>query len=246
VPVRIPSVSVPSLSSNEDRGSAEHVPSQDLTSVSTDLALNCTTCLANFECKEVKRGHMRAEWQSVFLSHPLSPCNANSVYNLKRRIASLPPNSLDIFETQVRSDSESKSEKWKAPKAQNQVLVSEELESQAPEEFAALSPLSDNEDGFEAATCLFRSTGSSEMQDNLTHMAQAYSFTIPFADRLINTESFLHYLHTLVSVFFINASSVTRKEARNRECRIICEGKGIASLILRMRRVNFGNFMTLT
>jgi pre-60S factor REI1 len=80
--------------------------------------------------------------------------------------------------------------------------VSEELESQAPEEFAALSPLSDNEDGFEAATCLFRNTGSSEMQDNLTHMAQAYSCTIPFADRLINTESFLHYLHTLVSVFY--------------------------------------------
>jgi pre-60S factor REI1 len=128
----------------------------------------------------------------------------NSVYNLKRRIASLPPISLEIFETRVRTpDSGSEDERWpRHPKAQSHVLRSNELEDEAPEDLVSLSPLSsDDEDDSYEAHCLFCDVESTSMQANLTHMSEAHSFLIPSADRLMDTSSLLQYLHTLVSIF---------------------------------------------
>ncbi|PMD58012.1 uncharacterized protein K444DRAFT_20393 [Hyaloscypha bicolor E] len=110
----------------------------------SEQELNCTTCLAHFETKEMKRDHMRAAWH---------------VYNLKRKIASLPPISLKIFETQVRtSESGSEDEKWgTSSKAPKHVLRSDQLESEAPEALASVSLLSSNdEEGFDGTQCLFR------------------------------------------------------------------------------------------
>lgn len=127
-----------------------------------------------------------------------------SVYNLKRRIASLPPISLETFETQVRTpDFGSEDERWgRHPKAQNHVLKSMELEDEAPEDLVSLRPLSsDGEDGSFEERCLFCDLESTSMQANLTHMSEAHSFLIPSADRLMDASSLLQYLHTLVSIF---------------------------------------------
>ncbi|PMD22559.1 hypothetical protein NA56DRAFT_90700 [Hyaloscypha hepaticicola] len=154
-----------------------------------ELELSCTTCLAHFDSKQEKRVHMKEDWH---------------VYNLKRRITSLPPISLEIFETRVRTpDSGSEDERWgRHPKAQSYVLKSNELEDEAPEDLVSLSPVSsDDEDGSFEARCLFCDLESTSMQANLTHMSEAHSFLIPSADRLMDASSLLQYLHTLVSIF---------------------------------------------
>ncbi|KAE9375948.1 hypothetical protein N431DRAFT_543345 [Stipitochalara longipes BDJ] len=155
----------------------------------SEQELSCTICLAQFESKEVKREHMKAAWH---------------VYNLKRKIASLPPISIKIFETQVlASDSGSEDDRWEThPKTHNHVLKSDELEAQAPEALASVSPLSsDDEEDFDTAQCLFCELNSPSLQDNLTHMSESHSFFIPFPDRLIDVPSLFDYLHTLISVF---------------------------------------------
>jgi pre-60S factor REI1 len=128
----------------------------------------------------------------------------NSVYNLKRKIAALPPISFKVFDTQVlASESGSEDERWEAhAKAKNHVMRSDELESLAPEDFASLSPLSSNEEEyFDPAQCLFCNLDSPSMQDNLKHMSEVHTFIIPSADHLTDVSSLLHYLHILVYVF---------------------------------------------
>ncbi|KAN0112443.1 C2H2 type zinc-finger (2 copies) domain containing protein [Hyaloscypha variabilis] len=156
----------------------------------SEQELSCAVCLAKFETKEIKREHMRAAWH---------------VYNLKRKIASLPPISIKIFETQVQgTDSGSEDEKWQThPKPQNHVLRSDQLESQAPEAFASVSPLSsDDEEDFDPAQCLFCDLESTSMQINLTHMSESHSFSIQSVDRLTDVSTFLSYLHILISDFY--------------------------------------------
>jgi pre-60S factor REI1 len=146
----------------------------------------------------------RVAVSSLLFPSWVSRVDGNSVYNLKRRIALLPPISIKIFETQVRaSESGSEDERWDAhPKAQTHVLRSDELETRAPEEFASLSLVSsDGEEVFDPAQCLFCDLESPSLDENLRHMSDAHSFPIPSADRLTDASSFLQYLHTLISVF---------------------------------------------
>jgi pre-60S factor REI1 len=101
------------------------------------------------------------------------------------------------------SESGSEDEKWDAhPKAQTHVLRSDELETQAPDELASLSPVSsDDEEAFDPGECLFCDLESPSTDENLRHMSDTHSFSIPSKDRLIDTSCFLQYLHILVSMF---------------------------------------------
>ena len=56
-------------------------------------------------------------------------------------------------------------------------------------------------ESFSPLQCLFCTVESASLDSNLTHMAHAHSFFLPYADCLIDTTSLLHYLFAFVSIF---------------------------------------------
>ncbi|KAH8672627.1 C2H2 type zinc-finger-domain-containing protein [Tricladium varicosporioides] len=202
------------VGANTAAGSASAVPSSSSNTGPTEQELSCTTCLTNFKTKEEKRVHMRDDWH---------------VYNLKRRIASLPPISLSVFQSQVvpnyksdDSDSSSTSspfsesctaceQRYTNPKAWHAHLKSRNhIQKSALVASIDVLSLSDSEDvddlqseevAFDPWKCLFCSAQSASLESNLAHMSKAHSFFIPDVEYLIDTESFLGYLFAVISQF---------------------------------------------
>lgn len=208
------------------------------------LEFNCATCVANFETSDEKRTHMRDDWQSVaFQDREEQTDNRYSVYNLKRRIASLPPISSTVFHEQVLTSKAKDEEEasssfqqtceaceqhytnrktWKAHlKSRNHIQAAAEYESKASAvsddgpSLETISPMleclsvdepeeevsADEEEEFNSRQCLFCSTESTSLESNLKHMSHAHSFFIPDQEYLIDIESLLSYLTTIISVF---------------------------------------------
>lgn len=73
---------------------------------------------------------------------------------------------------------------------------------------------SDEEQDFNPRQCLFCNIESPSIDSNTTHMSHAHSFFIPNAANLIDLESLLSYLFTIISVFheclFCGTSKSTR------------------------------------
>lgn len=57
------------------------------------------------------------------------------------------------------------------------------------------------EEEFDAFSCLFCTVVSSDMEDNLAHMQRIHGLFIPDQEHLIDMESFLGYLFTIISEF---------------------------------------------
>jgi pre-60S factor REI1 len=163
--------------------------------------------------------------------------NINSVYNLKRQIASLPPISEKVFQKQVlesraeNTETETSSsfrqscvaceqhytnrKAWYAHlKSQNHIEKSAASSSKAPiapDESLSPDALSlqshdedeqnEEEEEFRPLECLFCNSTATSLEANLGHMSLAHSFFIPDAEYLIDVESFLSYLFTVISVF---------------------------------------------
>lgn len=62
----------------------------------------CNTCQVAFRGSELQRGHMQSDWQYVYPhERPRRLLTESSRYNLKRRVASLPPLTSEIFTEKV-------------------------------------------------------------------------------------------------------------------------------------------------
>lgn len=114
--------------------------------------------------------------------------DSNSVYNLKRRMTSLPPISHTIFHEQIlhlssESEEDEPSASSHPQSGQSQKNISIPVD----------------EDNFNPLQCLFCNHESTSLDANLGHMSRAHSFFIPDAEFLIDLESFLGYLFTIVS-----------------------------------------------
>ncbi|TAQ90698.1 hypothetical protein B7494_g973 [Chlorociboria aeruginascens] len=174
---------------------------------SSGAELGCQTCLANFESREMKRAHMREDWH---------------VYNLKRRIASLPPISETAFHKHVPTvDSENDEGEGSPPFEQSCIACEQHytnrktwrahLRSRNHIQKSAENPLASNsyeeghppdaEEQCSPLQCLFCNVESTSSDSNLTHMSHAHSFFIPDAEYLIDMESLLSYLFAIVAVF---------------------------------------------
>jgi pre-60S factor REI1 len=146
----------------------------------------------------------------------------NSVYNLKRRIASLPPISEMAFHKQVpTSDSENDEAEDSSPFEQSCIaceqhymnrkkwqahLRSRNHIQKSAENTLSLNSLeerqpTDEEEQFSPLQCLFCNVESTSLDSNLTHMSHVHSFFIPDAEYLIDMESLLSYLFAIVAVF---------------------------------------------
>lgn len=71
----------------------------------SSLPYTCNTCLVAWRSSQVQREHMRTDWQYVHFPISLrsihNHTNFASLYNVKRRVASLPPVSLPTFNEKV-------------------------------------------------------------------------------------------------------------------------------------------------
>jgi pre-60S factor REI1 len=146
----------------------------------------------------------------------------NSVYNLKRRIASLPPISEMAFHKQVpTSESENDEAEDSSPFEQSCIACEQHYTNRktwqahlrsrnhiqkSAENTLLLNSLkegqpTDEEEQFSPLQCLFCNVESTSLDSNLTHMSHAHSFFIPDAEYLIDMESLLSYLFAIVAVF---------------------------------------------
>ncbi|KAF1979551.1 hypothetical protein BU23DRAFT_522887 [Bimuria novae-zelandiae CBS 107.79] len=124
----------------------------------------CSNCQIAFDNGKAQRKHMKSSWH---------------VYNLKRKIASLPPISLAIFNAQVKLES--------APvKTEYREVTAEEEEKEVASPYQCLfcpQKFDDNEEGLES---------------NLDHMSIHHGLFIPDQSMISDLESFLGYLATEV------------------------------------------------
>lgn len=120
----------------------------------------CINCRLSFHDGTAYREHMKSPWH---------------VYNLKRRIASLPPTSLGVFNTQVRP-----------------------LSEQVEESTAGETINRTERDVAVQYRCLFCpwtfDSDDQGLPDNLKHMSVAHGFFIPDITLVLDLEVFLAYL----------------------------------------------------
>lgn len=177
-------------------------------SSNTETKHECHTCLISFDCKAAKRAHMKDGWQYVIsqtYAKELRESDKHSVYNLKRRITELPPISNGVFQDRFPYQSPEATRTDAAPQSHDE--TSEALNLAIPSE-NSLEPISGQtqllngeKDNFSPLECLFCNAESTSLEVNLAHMSQAHSFFILDPEYLIDMESLLKYLFTIVSVF---------------------------------------------
>ncbi|CAI6331840.1 unnamed protein product [Periconia digitata] len=142
----------------------------------------CTSCHINFKDRQDQKAHMREPWH---------------VYNIKRRIASLPPLSQTTFDLEFR----------KSPKETSSPSdsLSDSLE---PNDSSTDDPNSDPPNTTVSASptapthCLFCPKAfpptTPGLTENLDHMRVSHGLFIPSPSRITDMPTFLSYLATVV------------------------------------------------
>ncbi|KAL2060361.1 hypothetical protein VTL71DRAFT_9756 [Oculimacula yallundae] len=141
--------------------------------------IGCQTCGEHFESREAQREHMREDWH---------------VSNLKRKMASLPPLSLLEYEEQLPK-TDIKKEKSRV-QFESALHANEDRTSHSDSDAGSRS----GED-FDSTECLFCVNSSDSTSENLSHMSLSHNFSIPDIEHLLDIESFLGYLSTIISTF---------------------------------------------
>ncbi|KAJ9634507.1 hypothetical protein H2199_008964 [Coniosporium tulheliwenetii] len=151
---------------------ADNYPEQSPSPLPSTTYL-CTSCQISFQNGQEQRIHMKEPWH---------------VYNIKRRIASLPPIPLDAFDIQI----------------EKKIDISEASTSRRSSSSSSDEEVLDNE-GEQSASpfqCLFCSRGFASddagFATNLEHMRTAHGMSIPDPEMVVDMQSFVGYLATEV------------------------------------------------
>lgn len=137
-----------------------------------------------------------------------------SVYNVKRKMASLTPISQEIYETKVKPEADLKKNTKNNSSAGGRPrhAPSASEDSQGEEDWASPAYSSSDDDdnqagelemgvpAFVPGRCLFCIHSSPDLDGSLAHMARAHAFLVPEPDRLaVDVETLLGYLHLVVA-----------------------------------------------
>ncbi|EGX43866.1 hypothetical protein AOL_s00210g313 [Orbilia oligospora ATCC 24927] len=153
----------------------------------------CTSCQISFGTSQEQRTHMKEPWH---------------VYNIKRRMESLPPISQNIFETQIEKKADRNSRNSSKSRSRSRSgSEEEEGEGEGNE-----GDISDNESEEIASPfdCLFCNqtffTEDDQNADeafaaNLEHMRTAHGMSIPDPEMVVDIQSLVSYLATEVRVW---------------------------------------------
>ncbi|PBP21234.1 C2H2 finger domain protein [Diplocarpon rosae] len=183
------------------------------TSPAEEVEYGCQLCIIHFSGCEDQRDHMRSKWH---------------IYNLKRRMTSLPPISLSLYgklkdtincnskedlfafqQTCMSCELQYTTQKaWQSHlKSRSHLLRVDELNSHPASLMDEKSAERDRKITFDDSEildplrCLFCNSVSPLLKSNISHMSHAHSFFIPDLEYLIDVESFLNYLSTVISEF---------------------------------------------
>ncbi|KAF1924436.1 uncharacterized protein M421DRAFT_72495 [Didymella exigua CBS 183.55] len=132
------------------------------------LSWGCHNCSLFFDSGEMQRAHMKSPWH---------------IYNLKRRISSLSPITLEVYENKIQTPIE-------PPQAAREHNVVKAINDQSP---------SPNQCLF--CHLRFDDNGADEVGEIVEHMAFAHGLFIPDQDLLSSQASFLGYLATQIRVW---------------------------------------------
>ncbi|PVH95657.1 hypothetical protein DM02DRAFT_600507 [Periconia macrospinosa] len=143
-------------------------------SLSHKSNLKCTSCQVYFENGDDQRMHSKGPWH---------------VYNVKRRIASLPPISFETFQTEIQGKDLNDTT---SPRSESSSSDEDSLDPSTQE---AASPFD----------CLFcpRTFPSNDdgLLENLSHMQKSHGTFIPSPETITDLETFLGYLATEVRIW---------------------------------------------
>jgi pre-60S factor REI1 len=122
----------------------------------------------------------------------------DSVYNLKRRMASLPPISADAYAENVATTLVSnKEESLDAPSSSAVVRPSHEEErAEESDEFEDLIGEQD-----QINSCLFCTKNSDSLETNFEHMSSEHGLYIPEIEHLSSLETIVGYLRTVITEY---------------------------------------------
>ncbi|EPS35568.1 hypothetical protein H072_11112 [Dactylellina haptotyla CBS 200.50] len=131
----------------------------------------CNTCGLSFDDGPAQRQHMKEPWH---------------VYNIKRRIASLPPISSEIFHEKVQ------------PQA---ATVEEDANQESSEEGSSSESDQDTVSPLQCLFCQHDSKDNEDVEGALDHMLVAHGLFVPQQELISDMESFLKYLATQIRVW---------------------------------------------
>ncbi|KAK6337168.1 hypothetical protein TWF718_009952 [Orbilia javanica] len=178
--------------------------SSNTESFSTSTNYLCSSCQISFRDSQEQRLHMKEPWH---------------VYNIKRRMESLPPIPLDLFQTQAEKKTDDKKTKSTTTVTQSR------SSSKSGSRSASDHDISDAESEESASPfdCLFcnksftnneeegEQEGKEETEEenndeasfaaNLEHMRTAHGMSIPDPEMVIDIQSLIGYLATEVRVW---------------------------------------------
>ncbi|PMD47175.1 hypothetical protein L207DRAFT_575970 [Hyaloscypha variabilis F] len=172
--------------------------------LSKSTSFSCGVCHIDFESNISQRAHMKTDWH---------------VYNLKRRMASLPSLTLEFYTEHVVN---AKDESISAGRAEFSEFSAEAIENHlrseghdhASENLGSDGRLADSIESitflsneaqsvpqFVPSRCLFCTITSPKMELNIQHMQKEHGLFIPDQEYLIDLETFLKYLFTIITEF---------------------------------------------
>ena len=120
----------------------------------------------------------------------------DSVYNLKRRMASLPPISADTYAENVATSLVSGKQESLGPASSSAVL-----KPSLDEELAEESDEFENHTGEQAHinSCLFCTQVLDSLERNLEHMSSEHGLYIPDIEHISSLETIVAYLRTVIT-----------------------------------------------
>lgn len=122
----------------------------------------------------------------------------DSVYNLKRRIASLPPISADSYAENVATSLVSNKQESLDAASSSAVVKPSPEEERAEESDEFEEPIGEQA---QINCCLFCTKDSDSLETNLEHMSSEHGLYIPEIEHLSSLETIVGYLRTVITEY---------------------------------------------
>ncbi|KAK6514661.1 hypothetical protein TWF281_004859 [Arthrobotrys megalospora] len=184
------------MDTTDTDGHAGDGPSTSSTILSASTSYLCNSCQISFKTGQEQRIHMKEPWH---------------VYNIKRRVASLPPISLAEFDEEVEKEKKAVAKEASANargrgKGRSTVSSDDEEETSDSKDDEDISEgEADESEPISPFQCIFCNqifeSDDDGFEENLEHMLTIHGMFIPDQEMVSDMQSFVGYLATEVRVW---------------------------------------------
>ncbi|KAJ9607494.1 hypothetical protein H2200_007572 [Cladophialophora chaetospira] len=165
--------------SSSEVGTNVDIPTEQPRSPLPSTSYSCTSCQIAFQNGQEQRVHMKQPWH---------------VFNIKRRVAELPPITRDAFDAQVEDQTETSK-----VKATGSKRIGVRVSNSSDEEEVSYNEDEETASPFQCLFCsLDFATDDTGLATNLEHMRTVHGMFIPDPETVVDMQSFVGYLATEV------------------------------------------------